>query len=187
MLQIIRNCQCTAQCLTPISLQSGYFGDYALPMFSDRTFVCNRRLCGHALTRCTITNNVNSSSASIELDFAVHEGEKSVIITDSDTTTGMKLRTYLPNKNVSRPNNFAAKLFDSPPLSIGIPTITAGALSLFVRHCFLKTAKTSYYFCGILPNFPTKSSRGDIYRTSACELGYLAHVFNGRTAGLASA
>jgi len=80
----------------------------------------------------------------IELDFTIHESEKGEVTADSDTATGMEFRPYLPNKDVSRPNGFAAILFDSSSLSIGIPTISAGSLSLFMCHCSLKIAKTPY-------------------------------------------
>jgi hypothetical protein len=74
------------------------------------------------------------------LDFTIHKGEKGKIVTDSDTATWMELRSNLPNDDVSRPNDLPAKLFDSPPLPIGIPTITAGPLSFLMCHCS-RTAK----------------------------------------------
>lgn len=87
--------------------------------------------------------NVHTLAALIELDFAIHEGKKSEIGADSDTLSGMKLRSHLPNKNVPSPNGFATVLFDSTPLSVGIPTVTAGPLTLFMRHCFLKIARAT--------------------------------------------
>jgi N-acetylglucosamine-6-phosphate deacetylase len=77
------------------------------------------------LTNRTIADNVNPSSAAVELDFAVHERKNGEIITDSYPATGMKSRTDLPNKNISCPNGFAPKSFNSPSLSIGISTVSA--------------------------------------------------------------
>ena len=83
-------------------------------------------------------DDVHSFSASVEMDLTIHEGKKSEIVANSNTATRMELRPHLPNENVSCSHGFAAIFFDSPPLSIGIPTISARPLSLFMRHCPLK-------------------------------------------------
>ena len=72
-----------------------------------------------------LANDVDSSSALIELDLTVHNSENGEIGTHSDTTTRMKFRADLPDDDIPRPNGFAAKPFNSSSLSIGIATVTA--------------------------------------------------------------
>ena len=71
------------------------------------------------------------------MDFPVHESEKSEIIADTDTVTGMKPRTDLPDEDISCQNSLAAKFFDTPSLPVGITTIAAGSLTFLMRHCIL--------------------------------------------------
>ena len=104
-------------------------------------------------------NNVNSFSTLVELDFAIHKGEKGKIFAHSNSAPRMVFRTYLANKNVPCPNGLTARLFDSPTLSVGIPTITARPLTLFMCHCFLKLLKCPT-IPKILPNFLVWSRQG---------------------------
>ena len=92
-------------------------------------------ITGKSLTGNSVCDDVDSLSAAVELNFAVHNGEDCEIITDTSTATGMELGADLTNKNVPRPNELAAEPFDSPPLTVGIPTIPAGPLTLFMCHC----------------------------------------------------
>ena len=87
------------------------------------------------LTGGTFADDVDSPSSPIKLDFAIYEGKKGKVATDSDPVTGMELRPDLPNDDISCSNGLAAVLFDSSSLPIGIPTITAGPLPFFMRHC----------------------------------------------------
>ena len=73
----------------------------------------------------TVADNINSPPTPIKLDFAVHKRKQCEIIADSNSTTGMEPRPNLPNKNVSCSNRLASEFLDSPPLTVGIPTITA--------------------------------------------------------------
>jgi len=94
--------------------------------------VCDRR---QTLTGSTVRDDIDPPSAAIKLDLAVHKGEYGEIVADSGAPTGMEPSADLSNENVPRPNRFTAKLFDSPSLTVGIPTIPAGPLTLFMRHC----------------------------------------------------
>ena len=81
------------------------------------------------------TDDVDSSSALIELDFSVHECEEGIIATHSHPAARMVFCSDLPNENVSCPNCLAAELLDPSSLTIGISTISAGPLSFFMCHC----------------------------------------------------
>jgi hypothetical protein len=87
------------------------------------------------LTGGTLTDDIDSPSSLIELDFPIDEGINGEIVPDSDPATGMELRPDLPDDDISRSNRLSAIFFDTSPLSVGIPTVAAGPLSLFMRHC----------------------------------------------------
>ena len=72
-----------------------------------------------------LTDDINSPSFSIKLDFAVHKGEDGEIVAHSDSAAGMEFCTYLSDKNVACLNSLAAKSFDSSSLTIRIATVSA--------------------------------------------------------------
>jgi hypothetical protein len=52
----------------------------------------------------------------------------------ANTLSRMPFVANLSDQDVSRNNGFSAKLFDPSTLSVGITTVSAGTLSLFMGH-----------------------------------------------------
>jgi hypothetical protein len=87
-----------------------------------------------ALSRCGCRDDVDAAAIPIKHHCPLNQGEQGVILALSYILARMKHGSHLPDKDVPGADGFAAKPFYTPPLRIGIATVTAGALSLFMCH-----------------------------------------------------
>lgn len=109
-------------------------------------------LCNHQsgisptdrLRSVVFCDDVDASSLAIKHDLTIDQGEQSVILALSNTSTGVKLVAYLPNDNMACANRFATEFLDATALCIGIATVATGTLTLLMCHF---SYLISFIFC----------------------------------------
>ena len=75
-----------------------------------------------------------TAASEVELDLTVDQSVNREIVAETNTVAGMKLRSDLTNNDITGPDLLTAENFDVTPLSVGIATVSARTLSLFMRH-----------------------------------------------------
>lgn len=78
--------------------------------------------------------HINPSPALIEMHESFHEGKNRIIVSKSNALSRTELRPHLSDDNAARFCDLSAEKFHTASLSVGIPTISAGSLSLFMSH-----------------------------------------------------
>jgi len=77
---------------------------------------------------------VNPSTTPVKVNITVRQSEERVISTYSNPLARVILRPQLPDQNITRLNELTGESLDSSPLGVGIATISAGTLTLFMSH-----------------------------------------------------
>jgi hypothetical protein len=78
--------------------------------------------------------DVHAATRAIEFYATVDERKDRVIPTQPNVAAREKLRSALPNDNITGDNFFAAKLFHAQTFTDAIPAILDAALSFFMSH-----------------------------------------------------
>ena len=82
----------------------------------------------------SVRDHVNAPTFSVEHDLAVHEREKSKVVALPDVLARVKTIADLPDQDIPGSNLLSAKPLHAATLRIGIASVSAGTLTLFMRH-----------------------------------------------------
>lgn len=81
-------------------------------------------------------NDADAAAVSIEADNSINQGEKRIISAAADALSWMIASSTLADEDIAGVNFLPAVFFHSPPLSVGVTPVAAGALSFLVCHGF---------------------------------------------------
>ena len=87
------------------------------------------------LTGNAFTDDVDSFPALVELHLSINQGEDGIVVAETYPAAWEKFCTDLPHDDVSGTDVLTAIFFHSPALSVGVASISARPLSLFMCHC----------------------------------------------------
>ena len=82
----------------------------------------------------SLCEDVDATTFLIEFDVSVDQGKDCVIGTESNALAGTELRSHLTNDNAACFCRLSAVQLHSTPLTIGIASVTTGALTFFMCH-----------------------------------------------------
>ena len=80
------------------------------------------------------TDDVYPAALAVKFHIAVNERPDRVVAPKSDIAARLKLRSTLPDNNVSGNHGFPAKFFDAQPFALAVATVFDTSLSFFMGH-----------------------------------------------------
>ena len=79
-------------------------------------------------------HDVDPSALLVKHDFTIAQRVQCVVATGADIPARMPFRTTLAHKNVASQDRFPTEFLHASALSLGITTVSTGALSLLMSH-----------------------------------------------------
>lgn len=78
--------------------------------------------------------DVHAAFCGIPFDAAIAQGEKGVVVADSDIVAGMEARSALADQNGSRGDGLAVIPLDAETLAVAVASVLTGSLTFLMCH-----------------------------------------------------